>query len=296
MPRLLALLIAALLVAPGVAAAAPSIADAPVRVVKAEGQRIGYRSIGSGRPLVLIMGLSGSMEAWPPSFVDRLAARRRVIAFDNAGIGRTGLGSRPLTIARMADDAAALIRRLRLGRADVLGWSMGGMIAQSLASRHPARVRRMVLAATAPGDGRATLPDLDVLGRTSDPSGASAFGLLFPDGREAELGARYARQLAAYPTPQPRAPAAVSALQFSACAVWLLGREPSGRRPERLRLPVLVGAGALDEVLPVANQRHLAAVLPKARLALYPDAAHGFFLQHTASFARRVNRFLGRRR
>jgi pimeloyl-ACP methyl ester carboxylesterase len=175
----------------------------------------------------------------------------------------------------------------------VLGWSMGGMIAQSLASRHPKLLRRLVLCATAPGDGRATLPDPDALRQLGDTSGVGGVGLLFPPGRDATAEA-YVREIAAYPQFNPRAPADIIAQQFGASGTWLTGGEPSGHEPGRLELPVLIGAGALDRALPVANQRHLARVLPNARLKVYADAAHAFFFQHRRDFVRRVQRFLAR--
>jgi pimeloyl-ACP methyl ester carboxylesterase len=274
------------------AAAAPqrSIVDAPIRTVQAGQGKIGYRTVGEGSPLVLIMGLSGTMDAWPPSFVDRLAARRRVITFDNEGIRRTTLGPGTLTISRMADDAASLIRALRLRRPDVLGWSMGGMIAQSLARRHPKLVRRMVLCATAPGDGHGTPPAPDAISQLATGTG-NPFQLLFPPGHESAARA-YARAITSYPRPSPGAPAAVTQAQFGATAGWLAGADPSGRPLRRLRLPVLVGGGALDRLLPVANQRYLARALPNARLRVYRDAAHGFFVQHRREFVRVVDRFL----
>jgi pimeloyl-ACP methyl ester carboxylesterase len=267
-----------------------SITDAPIRAVKAGQGTIGYRSIGKGRPLVLVMGMSGTMDAWPPSFVDSLAARRRVIVFDNEGIRRSTLGLGTLTIARMADDAASLIRALRLRRADVLGWSMGGMIAQSLARQHPNRVRRMVLCATAPGDGRATPPAPDVITQLASGT-ANVFQLLFPPGHDSAAQA-YARGITSYPNAGPAAPPAVTRVQLGATATWLTGGDPSGRPLGRLRLPVLVGGGALDRLLPAANQRYLARALPNARLRIYRDAAHGFFIQHEGDFGRVVDRFL----
>ena len=278
------------LAAPATAAPPTSIMDAPIRAVNAGQGNIGYRSVGEGRPLVLVMGLSGTMDAWPPSFVDSLASRRRVITYDNEGIRRSTLGPGTLTIGRMADDVASLIRALRLRRADVLGWSMGGMIAQSLARQHPKRVRRLVLCATAPGDGRATPPGTDVLSQLA--SGTSdVFQLLFPPGQEAAAQA-YARAVTSYPNPSPAAPPQVTQAQFGASVAWLSGRDPSGRPLSRLRLPVLVGGGALDRLLPVANQRYLARALPNARLRVYRDAAHGFLLQHQRSFLRQIDRFL----
>jgi pimeloyl-ACP methyl ester carboxylesterase len=288
---LLAAVLCLALAAPAAAAPTRSIADAPIRAVKAGQGTIGYRAVGKGPPLVLIMGLSGTMDAWPPSFVDRLTRGRRVIAFDNEGIGRTTLGPAPLTISRMADGTASLIRALRLKRADVLGWSMGGMIAQSLASRHPKLVRRLVLCATAPGDGRATGPDPDAVAELAT---SGVFGVLFPPGKE-RFSAGFVRDISSYPNVRGRAPDEVTQLQSGAAGRWLTGQDPSGRRPARLRLPALIGAGALDRALPVANQRYLGRALPNARLRVYPDASHGFFFQHRRDFARRVDRFLRRR-
>jgi pimeloyl-ACP methyl ester carboxylesterase len=274
------------------AAGAPprSITEAPIRTIQAGQGKIGYRSVGQGRPLVLVMGLSGTMDAWPPSFVDALAKRRRVITFDNEGIRRTTLGPGTLTIGRMADDTASLIRALRLRRADVLGWSMGGMIAQSLARQRPKRVRRLVLAATAPGDGRAIPPAADVITELAAGT-ANAFQLLFPPGHDSAAQA-YARAITSYPNPSPSAPPEVTGAQFVATATWLGGGDPSGRPLSRLRMPVLVGGGTLDRLLPVANQRYLARAIPNARLRVYSDAAHGFLVQHQRDFVRVVDRFL----
>jgi pimeloyl-ACP methyl ester carboxylesterase len=283
---LIAVLVAALPASAG--AAEGSIVDAPERTVAAGQGKVGYRDVGRGRPLVMIMGLSGSIDAWEPSFVDSLAHRRRVIVLDNPGVGQSTLGTGPLTIPRMADHAASLIRRLRLRRADVLGWSMGGMIAQSLARRHPRLVRRLVLCATAPGNGKATLPDGNTVGELNDPN--RVFNRLFP-GDEA-AGRRYIESIARYPGFAPTAPPEVSRLQLGASGLWLTGQEPSGRPLRRLRLPVLVGGGALDTVLPAANQRHLARRLPNARLRMYPRAGHGFLFQHRRDFVRAVQRFL----
>jgi pimeloyl-ACP methyl ester carboxylesterase len=172
---------------------------------------------------------------------------------------------------------------------------MGGMVAQSVASRHPKLLRRLVLCATAPGDGRGTIPDPDALRQLGDPSGGGGVGLLFPPGKDAVAQA-YMHEISAYPQFAPRAPADVVTLQFGASGTWLTGGEPSGRNPGRLRLPVLIGAGALDRALPVANQRHLARVLPNARLKVYADAAHAFFFQHRRDFVRRVQRFLAKPR
>jgi pimeloyl-ACP methyl ester carboxylesterase len=275
------------------AAAAASITATPIRTVHVDGTTIGYRSVGHGRPLVLVMGLSGSMDAWEPAFVDGLARRHRVVVFDNAGIRRSTAPAGPLTIDAMADDTARLVGALHLRRPDVLGWSMGGMIAQSLALQHPALVRRLVLAATAPGDGHAVIPDADVVAALSGlgGSGPSLASLLFPAGHEDALAA-YASGILRYPDSRPAAPAEVVRAQVLASGTWLAGQDPVGRRLPRLRPPTLVAAGTLDRILSPLGSRHIAATAPHAALALCAGAAHGFLYQDRARFTAAIERFL----
>lgn len=280
---------------PATASAAPPspAARAPTRTVRAGTMRFGVRTVGRGRPVVLIQGLSGTIDGWDPTFVDALAAAgHRVVLFDNAGIGRTTRRPGALTVRTMADDAARLIERLHLDRPDVVGWSMGGMIAQDLAIRRPRLVRRLVLLATAPGDGKATLPSgaaLALLGGAGDA--ATATDLLFPSG-QAAARERFVRHLRLRRGPIIRAPASIVRQQVAASAAWLLGQLPEGRRLRELRAPTFVGGGELDQLLPVANQRHLAATIPGARLVVFSDAAHAFYLQHLREVLPRLRRFL----
>src|SRR3954449_2178631 len=137
---LLALLAALFVAVP--AASAATAETATSKVVKVGKQKVGYRSFGSGRPLVMVMGLGGTMGSWDPTFLDGLAAGgHRIVLLDNEGVGRTTRLRGRLTIRRMGDTVAGLIARLKLKRPDVAGWSMGGMIAQSLAVRHAKSVR-----------------------------------------------------------------------------------------------------------------------------------------------------------
>ena len=135
----------------------PDVLTSPIRVVRTSAGTVAYRELGSGPALLLITGADASMDGWPPSFVDALAAHHKVVVFDNAGVGRTSAVSAPdlLSIAAMASQTSALISALRLRRPAVLGWSMGGMIAQALAVSHPAQVSRLILAATTAGTGKA---------------------------------------------------------------------------------------------------------------------------------------------
>jgi pimeloyl-ACP methyl ester carboxylesterase len=282
----------ALLLAPAAAHAAGGAATAPTQTVHAGKQKFGYRSIGRGRPVVFVMGLSGSIDAWPPSFLDAVAARgHRVIVVDNEGVGRSTLLPGPLTIKRMGQDTARFIKALRLRRPDVVGWSMGGMIAQSIAIQYPKRLRKLVLMATAPGDGSATLPDAAALTALANGDEAALLNDLFPpdqvparDGYISDLLMRF--------NLSPIAPPAVITAQLSACAQWMTGGDPDGAKVRAIKARTLVAGGVLDGLLPIANDRHLAAVIPHAKLIAYPDAAHGFFFQEAADFVPRLTAFL----
>jgi pimeloyl-ACP methyl ester carboxylesterase len=294
MPRRI-LVAAALLAATAAPAhAATTAATAPTHTVRVGKLRLAYRSIGNGRPVVFIQGLGGSMDGWDPTFLDKLAARgHRVIVFDNEGIGRSTTLPGTLTIRRMGDDTAGLIRALHLRRPDVAGWSMGGMIAQSFAVRHPRSLRRLVLLATAPGDGRATAPTADALSvlTSTSPDPLAVLNLLFPPDQSAARD-HYASDLALRKNLSPIAPPIVTARQLTASTTWITGRDPDGKRVARLRLPVLVGGGEADHLLPVANQRHLAKIIRGAKLVTYPDAAHAFFFQRADDFLPRLAKFL----
>jgi pimeloyl-ACP methyl ester carboxylesterase len=288
---LLAALAALLLIAPSAHAA--GAVDAPTKTVTADGTTIGYRSIGSGRPIVMIMGLSGTMDAWDPTFVDALAATgHRVILFDNEGIGKSSARPGPLTIARMADNTALLIEALKLDRPDVMGWSMGGMIAQSFAVRHPDLLRRLVLMATAPGDGQATFPRADAANALQQSNDASKLlGLLFPATHTGERD-RYVQDIVKRKGVAPAARKEVVDRQLSATATWITGGDPDGAKVKDLDLPVIVAGAVKDWALPADNTRHLAKVIPGAKRLMYSDAAHGFFLQYADSFIPRVAKFL----
>jgi len=290
--RIIFLALAALVVA--APAAHASAADAPTKTVKVGAQTVGYRSVGQGRPIVMIMGLSGTMDAWPPSFIDALAATgHRVILFDNEAIGRTSALPGNLTIARMADTTAGLIAALKLDKPDVMGWSMGGMIAQSFAVRHPASLRRLVLMATAPGDGKAKLPRPDAFSALQSASDASALlGLLFPAGH-AEEQTRYILDITSRKVGfAPSASKEVVGRQLAATTRWITGQDPDGARITSLKMPVIAAGAVKDWALPADNTRHLAAVIPGAKRLMYSDAAHGFFIQVVDRFVPRVAKFL----
>lgn len=273
----------------GPAQASTSAVDTPVSVVHVSWGIVGYRSVGQGRPLVLLMGGGGqpalSIDDWPPAFIDALARHHRVLAVDYEGIGDTTLRPGGLSIPRLANDTATFIAAMHLRRPDVLGWSMGGLVAQALAVLHPQSVRRIILSATAPGDGRAVPQQL-----TGVPSYPWAF--LFPiDQQNAARVQAFELAIHQYPG-YYEGPAAVGVQQGFANSFWVGGGNQAGHLLRRVHARVLIGDGAKDRLAPVADSRILAATIPHAQLKIYPDAAHGFLFQDSQDWVARVDRFL----
>jgi pimeloyl-ACP methyl ester carboxylesterase len=287
--RGLALSLAALLVpaalvacgsAPGKAPGTASVVSAPVRVAHTRLGSVGYRVVGSGPPLVLIMGYGWNMEGWDPRLVHALARHNRVVMFDNSGVGRTQQLAQPLTIDAMADQTSALIDTLGLRSPDVLGWSMGGMIAQALAVLHPAQVHRLVLAATFPGNGQAVAPS----------AAARLAGSDFPANQGNAFSA-FKAAVSEYP-PAPAVSSGTKGVQGLAVSDWWVGNDAAGREGARISVPTLIADGTDDQLDPVANDHSLARLIHGSRLVLYPDAGHGFLFQDWARFAALVESFL----
>ncbi|MGH3212182.1 MAG: alpha/beta fold hydrolase [Trebonia sp.] len=265
---------------------AVSVTEAPVQVAHTALGAIGYREIGSGPPLLLIMGYAGTMETWAPQFVDTLALHNRVVIFDNAGIGSTQALPLPLTVDAMASQTSALIDALSLGRTDVLGWSMGGMVAQALAVLHPAQVRRLVLCATFPGVGTVIPPQAAI----NDLTNGSGLEVLFP-ADQVMAGDAFAGGTASYPAAAAASATVISA-QGGASLEWFHGADAAGRETSKITAPTLVADGTEDRLDAVSNSQAIARLIPGANLLLYPDAGHGFLFQEGTPFAFAVESFL----
>jgi pimeloyl-ACP methyl ester carboxylesterase len=270
----------------------PEVLPTPIRVVRTSAGTVAYRELGSGPALLLITGAGASMDGWPPSFVDALAAHHKVVVFDNAGVGRTSAVSAPalLSITAMASQTSALISALRLRRPAVLGWSMGGMIAQDLAVTHRAQVSRLILAATTAGTGTALLlPSYTAAVFSMSPAKQAA--VLFP-ANQAPAARAYLNAILQYPDSYGPS-AATSRSQVLAVDRWLAGQDPAGRLAGEIRVPTLVAGGTRDQFMPVASERLLARSVPGAKLLLFDDAGHAFWAQDAARFIRAVETFTG---
>jgi pimeloyl-ACP methyl ester carboxylesterase len=271
-----------------------------VRHVRVNGVRLGYRTVGSGAPLIMIPGFAFTMAEWDPKLIHALAAHHRVVLFDNRGVATSTDSRNRLTIAEMANDTVGLVRALNLGRVDVLGWSMGGYIAQQLALRHPAMVRRLLLASTGPGSIRAIQPSAIVINELQHASQAQLVRLLFP--RTGLSAARawqmrigeQAAQLHFTRIDFNVSPLIVSQQFLAAGPGWDSRGHGAYDRLPKLRIPTLIMAGVDDLIVPVGNARLLQQRIRHSTLVRYRDAGHAFLFQEPLVVSRRVNSFIAK--
>ncbi|MEY4951526.1 MAG: hypothetical protein RL698_3737 [Pseudomonadota bacterium] len=262
-----------------------------------------YEEHGGGPPLLLIMGLATDSTAWAfqlPEF----ARHYRAIAFDNRGVGRTSKPAGPYSIHQMADDAAGVMDALGVARAHVLGVSMGGMIAQELALRHPERVSALVLACTFP-EPDATVEDrrsfmVGQLGGQVSADGelqidvASLNPLLFV---QQMLPAVFNPSFIASDLPKLMQVFA-GALQYGFSMEAILGQVAAvmGHRAtdrlHRIAVPTLVLTGDADQLVAPSNSDILAREIPGAKLVKVPGGSHGFNFETPEVFNREVIDFL----
>ena len=269
-------------------------------VTAANGIDYAYRDTGPGAgsdvPLVLFQHFRGNLDNWDPALVDALAATRRVITFDNAGVGAS-TGSTPNTVERMASDAIAFLDAMDVGRADLLGFSIGSFVAQRIAMTRPAVVRRLILASAAP-QGAAGMHGWapEVIGavgapQTSPEGYLSVFFARSESSRQAGQQA-FGRMYARTEDRDAATTWATREAQYDAVCTWGIPDHALLQQLSCLRMPVFVANGDSDPMIRPHYSYLLAGLIPQARVKIYPDAAHGFLFQHHAEFAADVEAFL----
>ena len=272
---------------------------ANLAVSAANGIDYAYRDTGGregGVPLVLLQHFRGNLDNWDPALIDALAAGRRVITFDNAGVGGSA-GTTPDTVEQMARDAIAFIAAMQLGQVDVLGFSIGSFVAQQMALARPALVRRLVLASAAPQGAEGMhgwAPE--VIGAVGTPhTSPEAYLEVFFTGSDAsrQAGGEALRRMYARTENRDQATSwATREAQYNAVCTWGIPDHALLQRLSCLRMPVFVANGDSDPMILPHYSYLLAGLIPHARVKIYPDAAHGFLFQHHAEFAADVEAFL----
>jgi len=272
---------------------------APTQFLTVGNTRFAYRELGprKGISLVLLQRFRGTLDDWDPALVNALAQERHVILFDNAGIGRSN-GQVPTTFEGMADDAARFIRALGHQQVDLLGFSIGGVVAQVLALKYPELVHRAVLAGSTAGGPGIRQGSQEIAAIITQPTDVSnnlnAYQQSFftpTDAGRAAAAASYQR-LNTRPDRGPHTSQQAWGNQFAATQKWFDGSDPYSKQLGNLKQPVLIANGDHDLILPTYNSFLLLDQLPNAKLVIYPDSGHGFLFQYAPEFAQQVNAFL----
>lgn len=285
-------------VAPSAAAAGKHSFHARVRFVHVDGARIAYYERGHGPPLAMLIGTGSTMAEWDPALLRLLARHHRLVLFDYPGVGLSGPWRGPTSFDSLAQRTAALLRAIGAPRAAVLGWSMGGFVAQRLAIDHPGRVSRLVLAGTNPGGDRAVLGSrrFQEIDSEPDPPAGAILRELYPPDRLGE-GRAFLRRLEAASRSGEipddfHVAASTTDRQVAAEDPWLRSNR-NWRQLAGIAVPTLAAAGAGDPVVPPLNLRRIAARVPGARFQRFAGR-HAFLFQERTRFSRAVERFLRR--
>ncbi len=273
-------------------------ADAPIKRVTAENAiEYAYRDLGAGDvPLVLLQHFRGNLDNWDPALIDDLAAERRVVPFDNVGVGAT-TGTTPNTVEAMAHDAIAFVDSIGLERIDLLGFSIGGFVAQEIALIRPDMLRRLVLASAAP-QGAAGMHGWapEVIGAIGqpEPNPQGYLDVFFaPTKTSLEAGKEAAGRIFGRTTNRDEPTSwQTRQAQYDAVCTWGIPNHSLLERVSAIDLPVFVANGDSDPMILPRYSYLLAGLLPNARITIYPDSAHGFLFQHHSRFATDVHAFL----
>jgi pimeloyl-ACP methyl ester carboxylesterase len=274
----------------------------PTQFVEANAIRFAYRRWGKqgGLPLVFNQHFTGNLDNWDPAVLDGLAKAREVIIFNNAGVA-SSTGEVPKTFAGMAKNAEAFIDALQLKQIDLLGFSIGGMVAQQITLDRPELIRKLILVGTAPrnhdaGDGRGhiTPETAAIFGATYNPPENLWLKVFFTDSEKSQAAGRafLKRYLSRTQNRDTPINDKVAPAQIAAVGEW--GSHPGERFAylKNIKQPTLVVSGNHDIIIYTVNSLYLVQNMPHAELILYPDANHGSWYENHADFVFETNRFL----
>jgi len=268
-------------------------------VSAANGVDYAYRDTRGGEgsvPLVLLQHFRGNLDNWDPALIDALASARRVLTFDNAGVGGSS-GTTPDTIEQMARDAIAFLVAMEFNQVDLLGFSIGSFVAQQIALVRPDIIRRLVLASAAP-QGAAGMngwaPEVIGAVGTREGSPQGYLSVFFaPSASSKQAGQEALRRMFARTEDRDQVTTwATREAQYDAVCTWGIPDHALLQRLSAIDMPVFVANGDSDPMILPHYSYLLAGLIPHAQVKIYPDAAHGFLFQHHAEFAADVNAFL----
>jgi pimeloyl-ACP methyl ester carboxylesterase len=281
-------------------AGAASAIDVPTQFLRTADETYAYRrfGFGPGLPLLFLQHFTGTLDNWDPMVTDALATGREIILFESAGVGRS-TGGVPTTVAGMAAHALAFLDGLGLARCDVLGFSLGGMVAQQMVIDRPFVFRRMVLVGTAPRGGEEIMhlekPSLARHLGDPDLKGYEVLQKIFfaPTDSSQAAGAAFVERLMRRAADrEPPSGSQVAQAQMAAFREWEQSNGERFAELKRIAQPTLVVNGVHDEMIPVRNSYWLSANLANAVLLTFPDSGHGSLFQFHEAFTGQVAAFL----
>jgi pimeloyl-ACP methyl ester carboxylesterase len=261
--------------------------------LQVDGAEIAYSRIGNGRPLVVLNGFAATSADWDPSFIDRLASSEELILIDNRGIGRSTDNGQPFDIPQLADDVVRVVDALGIERTSLLGWSMGGFVAQTLALQHPGRINKLILLSTAPGGADADRASAEVWSQLIDMSGTPheqarrLLSLLFPSDIAESVYREFGDVVAV-----ARAQLSPDLINRQTAAIDAWHRTGIGNHRREISAPVLIATGTADIVVPPSNALRLVNAIPGAWLAQFNGGGHAFMAQYPRPLADLINSFL----
>ena len=270
--------------------------DAPNRLIKVGNTQFAYRELGpqTGVPLFLFNYWGGVLDNFDPRVVDALATTRRVIATDYRGMGGSG-GAAPLTVGEMALDMIALIRAMGFDKVDVLGFSLGGFVAQDIVLKAPGLVRKLILTGAGPAGGYG----IEKIGAVSWPLILKGlltlrdpkFHMFFTSTRNGRQAAKsYLMRLKERKKDRDKDMTPKAFLrQFKAIKAW---GQQAPQDLDAIQIPVLIAGGENDIMVPIVNGNELARRIKGSEFIVYPDSGHGAVFQYHAEFTRKAQSFL----
>jgi pimeloyl-ACP methyl ester carboxylesterase len=268
---------------------------APTQFVEANGIRFAYRRFGKtgGVPIVMNIHFRGTMDHWDPLITDGFAERREVILFDNAGIGASS-GETPASIPAMGTDAISFIRALGIGKTDILGYSIGGKVAQEIVVQAPDLVRKLILVGTGPrGADTAASKSGEIFSATYNPPEHLWIAAHFlPNAAGRAAGLKYLERKFLRQDRVPEVSEVSATAQYAAIVKSNEKSDGVWDYLADIRHPVLVVDGSNDLIIPTVNGFTLQQHLPNAQLIVYPDSSHAPFYQYPDLFLAHAVLFL----
>jgi len=277
----------------------PGSVTAPTQNLRVGSQTYAYRRFGGGRapPLVFLQHFTGTLDNWDPTVTGALASGREVILFDNAGVGRS-TGEVPDTVQGMAAHALAFLDALALTRVDLLGFSLGGMVAQEIALNRPSLARKLLLVGTAPEGGEGIMhmdgPELKRIYYSNMPGPQKLVQFFFtPSASSQAAGEAFLARLSQRTEDrEPVSGPAVATAQIAAFRAWETCTGERFAKLHKIAQPCLIVGGVFDIMIPIRNSYFLCERIQNSVLLTYPDSGHGSLFQFHESFTRHAGAFL----